>query len=135
MPCRRTRWFLAGCLALGAAGLPACAAPGEPAARPEAGAPRTVPGTQSRVPGEYLVTVRPGGDEALIRQLYAAYSVREVRSLGGDRFLVRLGRDPGPEAVRQAALASDGISDVQPNFVYRVGPPGDRVLERLERRK
>ncbi len=76
------------------------------------------------------MTVQKGGDEALIRQLYAPYSVQEVRSLGGDLFLVRLDRDPGPEAVRRKGLESDRVRDVQPNFVYRIGPPADRPLER-----
>ncbi len=129
MPFRGMPWLLGACLVLGAGGLTACASPADPAAG-HAGTPRTAAGREDRVPGEYLVTVRKGGDEALIRQLYAPYAVREVKSLGGDLFLVRLDQDPGPDAVRRKGLASDRIRDVQPNFVYRVGPPPDRPLER-----
>lgn len=74
---------------------------------------------QQRVPGEYLVTVRSGTPEQRIRDLYADYSVVDLRRLHDDVFLLRLAKDPGPEAARALGLSSGAVTDVQPNYVYR----------------
>jgi hypothetical protein len=87
----------------------------------DAGAPIT--GTQDRAPGEYLVTVQKGGDQALIRKLFASFSVKDVRSLGEGQFLLKIEKDPGPEAVKKKGEESDRIRSVQPNFVYRLSRP------------
>lgn len=79
--------------------------------------------TQDRIPGEYLVTVQKGGDQALIRQLFAQYSIREVRSLGDSLFLLRVDEDPGPEAIKRKGEECAQIASVQPNFVYRINRP------------
>jgi hypothetical protein len=74
------------------------------------------------VPGEYIVTLRGPGDEATVRRALVRLPVLDVRNLGQGRFLVRLGGDPGPDAVRRDALASGEVLDVQPNFIYRKAP-------------
>jgi len=73
-----------------------------------------------RVPGEYLVSVQKGGDEALIRKVFASYSVRDVQSVSDNLFLLKLDRDPGPEEIQRKAEESDRIRSVQPNYVYRL---------------
>lgn len=84
--------------------------------------PPLQPGTNTvsdRVAGEYIVTVQPGSDAALLRQLYAAYGVRELSDLGANHFLVKLNRDPGLDEIRRTGLDSGKVTAVQPNFVYR----------------
>ncbi len=107
-------------------GVMACARSGKTVAgQKEARAPMT--GTQDRAPGEYLVTVQKGGDEALIRKLFARFSVREVRSLGDSLFLLKIEEDPGPEAIKREGEENDQIRSVQPNFVYRFNRPGSNL--------
>ncbi len=76
-----------------------------------------------RVPGEYLVAIQNGGDELMIRRLFAESSVQSVRPVRDDLFLILVERDPGPEAMRQTAARSQQIRNVQPNFVYRTNRP------------
>ena len=82
-------------------------------------APATIP-SQDRVPGEYLVSVQKGGDEALIRKVFASYSVRDVQPVSDNLFLVKIDQDPGPEEIKRKAEESDRIRGVQPNYVYRL---------------
>lgn len=91
------------------------------AGKEDAGVPTT--GTQDRVPGEYLVTVQKGGDEALIRKLFAPFSVKEVQSLGEGLFLLKIEKDPGPKALKKKGRESEQIRSVQPNFVYQLNRP------------
>ncbi len=74
---------------------------------------------QQRVPGEYLVTVRSGTDGRRIRDLYAEYSVVDLRRVRDNVFLLEIAKDPGPEAVRALGLSSGEVTAVQPNYVYR----------------
>src|SRR5215469_11456618 len=64
--------------------------------------PATIP-PQDRVPGEYLVSVQKGGDDALIRKVFAPYSVRDVQPVSDNLFLLKLDQDPGPEEIQRKA--------------------------------
>ena len=75
--------------------------------------------TPDRVAGEYIVTVLPGGDAALLRELYTAYGVREVTDLGKGLFLIKVEQDPGLAEIKRRGLESGKVKDVQPNFIYR----------------
>jgi len=90
-----------------------------PAASGPAG-PRDFGGVGNRVPGEYLVTLVPGSDDAALRQALASFGLREVHPVRDRLVLVRLGNDPGPEAVERAVRASGAAESVQPNYVYRL---------------
>lgn len=92
----------------------------------------TTPTDSDRVPGEYLITVQNGGDESLIRREFADRSVRSVRQIRDDLFLVNIERDPGPEAMRQMAAGCAQIRAVQPNFIYRANPPTTNLPERVK---
>lgn len=84
------------------------------------------PGTAStpdRVAGEYIVTVLPGGDAVLLRDLYAAYGVREISDLGKGLLLLKVERDPGLAEIKRRGLESGKLKDVQPNFIYRGDGP------------
>ena len=82
-------------------------------------APATMP-PQDRVPGEYLVSVQKGGDNALIRNVFATYSVRDVQPVSDNLFLLKIDQDPGPDEIKRKAGESDRIRAVQPNYVYRL---------------
>ena len=100
--------------------------PGEKPATQDSPARLPIEGDGDRVPGEYLVAVQNGGDEAMIRRVFTGSSVRNVRQLREDLFLIQVERDLGPQAMRQTAEGCDQIRNVQPNFVYRTNrPPGN----------
>ncbi len=72
-----------------------------------------------RVAGEYVVTLLPGADVALLRKAYGAYRIRAIVGLGGNMFLIKLGKDPGLGMIQRKARESGGVKTVQPNFSYR----------------
>jgi len=72
-----------------------------------------------RVAGEYIVSVAPGGDATTVRNVYAAYGVRDVADLGDGNFLIKLTRDPGPDEIKQKGVDSGKVKTAQPNFIYR----------------
>lgn len=85
-----------------------------PPAANAAGAP-----LRNYVPGEFIVTVRPSISADQLRRIYAELGVKEVRNLGGGRFLLRLTADPGLDAVKRIGEASASVDAVQRNFIYR----------------
>lgn len=72
-----------------------------------------------RVFGEYIITVVNNDAESLIRQLYGEYSIEAIKGLGEDRYLLRMGQDPGPEVIKEKATKSGRVKSVQPNFAYQ----------------
>ena len=79
---------------------------------------------QTRVPGEYLVTLAPGGDPKAIAEQYGRFQIKRTQSLGRDVYLVTLAEDPGPEEVKELGALNVHIKAVQPNFTYRANVPG-----------
>lgn len=72
-----------------------------------------------RVPGEYIMTVSPGAGEEVLRRQYRIYGIRKITALGANMFLVKLGNDPGLDAVQRKAAESGKVEEVQPNYIYR----------------
>jgi hypothetical protein len=80
---------------------------------------------QTRVAGEYLVTLAAGADVKAIADLYGRFGIKGTRDLGHDLFLVRLTEDPGPARMEELRGQSAQIKSVQPNFVYRASGRGN----------
>jgi len=107
-------WSLAAC------GLPPAESPGPPPAAAPPVESRAGPRGE-RVAGEYLVHV-DGDAAAAVTAAFGAFGVVAVRRVSGRVHLVRLERDPGPEAVAAAAAGVPAIGAVQPNYRYRAFP-------------
>ena len=86
-------------------------------------APMDFPSRQTRVPGEYLVTLAAGADVKAIAALYGRFGIRGTQAIGSDVFLVKLTEDPGPARMEEVRAQSAQIKAVQPNFVYRINGP------------
>ena len=74
---------------------------------------------QTRIPGEYLVTLTAGADVKAIADLYGRFGIKNTRLLGPNVFLLTLNEDPGPAKVEEVRKQSAQIKAIQPNFVYR----------------
>jgi len=107
------RWC---CLAAFAVALTGCMA-----AQPEEPTRNAAPNANlsNVVPGEFIVTVKSSVTADQVRRIYAVFGVTEIRDFGGNRFLLRLMRDPGLDRVRSTGLETGQIVAVQPNYVYR----------------
>jgi len=111
---------LAAALA-GAAMVCACGhTPGNPQA-----APAGAWSQQTRVPGEYLVTLAEGADGKVVADLYGRFGIKGTKDLGHNLFLVTLAEDPGPAKMEELRTQNAYIKAVQPNFVYRINGPGN----------
>ncbi len=78
---------------------------------------------QTRVPGEYLVTLAARDSVKAITDLYGQFGIKGIRDLGRNLFLVTLTEDPGPARMEQLRGESAHIQAVQPNFVYGIRGP------------
>ncbi len=76
--------------------------------------------TPDRVAGEYIVTLRAEASEALLRDLYGTYGIREITRLGENRFLIKLTHDPGLDVILRKGSESGKVKAAQPNFIYRL---------------
>lgn len=79
---------------------------------------------QTRVPGEYLVTLAAGAEVKAITDLYGQFGVKSVKELGNSVFLVTLAEDPGPEKMEKLRGGNTRIKAVQPNYIYRTQGSG-----------
>ncbi|MEJ2061440.1 MAG: hypothetical protein P8Y64_13300 [Gammaproteobacteria bacterium] len=122
---KSSRFLLLPSVLLGAMAMAACgAAPAKQTADAQSGsAAVSVEPVGERVPGEYIVTLAAGADEAVIRTAYGEFGLESLKPLGERRYLMKLRDDPGPEAVVKRAGSSAGIEAVQPNLIYRLNPP------------
>ncbi|MEO8717221.1 MAG: hypothetical protein ABI423_03265 [Burkholderiales bacterium] len=110
-------------LAVALAGAAAISACGNPAL----GNRETTPAVQAqntRVPGEYLVTVAPRVRAKAIAELYEQFGIKDIRDLGGNIFLLILAEDPGPARMEQLREENAHIRAIQPNFTYGIRRPG-----------
>jgi hypothetical protein len=83
---------------------------------------------QQRVTGEYIVTLRQGADEAAVRELFSAFDVQELSTIGGQQRLLKVRKDPGSAVMQSKAAESPAIEAIQPNFIYRQhSEPGVRT--------
>lgn len=74
---------------------------------------------QSRVPGEYIVTLSASADAKVISDLYGRFGITEIRKLSSSVFLLTLKEDPGPATMESVRAGSAHIKAVEPNYVYR----------------
>ena len=102
-----------------AAGYACGSAPGNPEAKP-AGAWSQ----QTRVPGEYLVTLTADAKTKAIADLYGQFGIKGIKELGNNVFLVTLTEDPGPETMEKLRGGNALIKAVQPNYIYRTQGSG-----------
>ncbi len=80
---------------------------------------------QARVPGEYLVTLRPGEVEGAISEHYGRFGIKTLSALGDDTFLLILSDDPGPQQMEDLVLDDSRIKAIQPNIIYWANRPGN----------
>jgi len=80
---------------------------------------------QTRVPGEYLVTLAEGADGTVIADLYGRFGIKGTKDLGRNIFLVTLTEDPGPARMEELRTQNAHVKAVQPNFVYRLEGSGN----------
>jgi hypothetical protein len=100
----------------GAAAGYACGnSPGNPQAAPAVGLAQ-----QTRVAGEYLVTLAAPADVKAIADLYGRFGIKGIKELGPNVFLVTLTEDPGPEEMEKLRAGNPHLKAVEPNFVYRI---------------
>ena len=74
---------------------------------------------QTRVAGEYLVTLAAGAEVRAIADLYGRFGIKNIKELGSNVFLVTLTEDPGPATMEKLRGENVHIKAVEPNFVYR----------------
>jgi len=70
--------------------------PSDPAPKP-----MDLSSRQTRVPGEYLVTLAAGADVKAIVDLYGRFGIKGTQGLGRNIFLVTLTEDPGPAKMEE----------------------------------
>jgi hypothetical protein len=87
--------------------------------RDPAPAPVDFSSRQTRVPGEYIVTLAADADVNAIVDLYGRFGIKATQGLGRNVFLVRLTEDPGPAKLEELRSQNAQIKAVQPNFAYR----------------
>lgn len=87
-------------------------------AEPEARLPSNVT-QESRVPGEYLIGLIAGTDQAVVPAMFSAYGVEEWRHIRKDTYLVRLRSDPGPEEMARLVRDMAAVRYIEPNRIYK----------------
>jgi hypothetical protein len=79
---------------------------------------------QTRVLGEYLVTLAAGENEGAISDKYARFGIKRIQALGNSTFLLSITDDIGPEGMRTIIEQDTRFKAVQPNFIYKANQPG-----------
>ncbi len=111
-------------LAVAIAGLVAGSACSQKPSDP-APTPTDLSSRQTRMPGEYLVTLAAGTDVKAIADVYGRFGIKGIQDLGRNLFLLRLTEDPGPAKLEELRGRNTQIKAVQPNFVYRASGRGN----------
>jgi len=106
-------------VAAAAAGYACSNSPGNPQT-----APAGASSQQTRVLGEYLVTLAAPAEVKAIADLYGRFGIRGIKNLGPNVFLVTLTEDPGPATMEKLRGENAHIKAVEPNFVYRTQGSG-----------
>lgn len=116
------RRILLGCLFLGSMGLLGCT----DAANQKNVEPRTIPtqpASENRVPAQYIVSLKEGGNTKILTEVFQQYGIKSIKDLSRGRYVITLEQDPGPEEINTQAVTSTEIISVQPNYIYRATPP------------
>ena len=92
-----------------------------------AAAPAAIGSEQTRVTGEYLVTLAPGIDVKAIEDAYGRFGISAVKGVGPGIFQLTLTEDPGPEKMEELRRQDPRIKAIQPNFIYRASQPAGRA--------
>ncbi len=71
-----------------------------------------------RVPDEYLVTLAPDVDEAIIYEYYKRFGIKYLHLLDGETYLLVLANDPGPHAMDVLIENEARIRLIQPNLIH-----------------
>jgi hypothetical protein len=82
-------------------------------------APADSSSRQTRVPGEYIVTLAEGAKVGAIVDLYGRFGIKGTRGLGSNQYVVTFSQDPGQARLEELRSGSAQIKAVQPNFIYR----------------
>jgi hypothetical protein len=101
----------------------ACAAAGYACAGNASGQLRAAPtgasSPQSRVAGEYLVTVAAPAGVKAITEVYARFGIKAIEEIAPGVFLVTVAEDPGPATMEALRKGAASIRAVEPNYRYR----------------
>lgn len=73
---------------------------------------------QPRVPDEYLVTLAPNVDEAIIYEYFKRFGIKYVHDLGEETYLLIVAHDPGPHEMDMLIRDESRIRLVQPNLIH-----------------
>lgn len=87
-------------------------------------APADATTQQTRVPGEYIVTLAEPADLKAISNLYGRFGIKEIRKLGANTFLLMLTEVPGPASMESLRADNARVKAVEPNYVYRTQGTG-----------
>ena len=87
-------------------------------------APADVTTQQTRVPGEYIVTLVEPADLKAISNLYGRFGIKEIRKFGANTFLLMLTEVPGPASMESLRADNARVKAVEPNYVYRTQGTG-----------
>jgi len=79
---------------------------------------------QTRVPGEYIVTLAEPADLKAISNLYGRFGIKEIRKFGANTFLLMLTEVPGPASMESLRADNARVKAVEPNYVYRTQGTG-----------
>ncbi|HEY7743750.1 MAG TPA: hypothetical protein VIA19_11960 [Burkholderiales bacterium] len=86
---------------------------------PTQAAPAGASSPQSRVAGEYLVTVvAPAGVKA-ITEVYGRFGIKAIKEIAPGVFLVTVAEDPGPATMEALRKGAASIKAIEPNYRYR----------------
>lgn len=80
---------------------------------------------QTRVPGEYLVTLVPGAAVKVIADLHGCFGIKSIQNLGRNIFFVIFTEDPGPAKMEEYRGENAHVKATQPNFIYRTNRLGN----------
>ena len=77
------------------------------------------PSQQSRVAGEYLVTVAAPAGVKAITEVYGRFGIKAIKEIAPGVFLVTVAEDPGPATMEALRRGAASIKAVEPNYRYR----------------
>ncbi len=81
---------------------------------------------QERVEGEYLVKLHISAGLENIEKNFRDYEIVEIKSIGERLYKLKIKKDPGLEALQKIAETSGMFEYIEPNYIYRVRPPGGK---------
>jgi hypothetical protein len=96
----------------------ACALPAAPGAAAISKQTREQAEEKPRVPDEYLVTLAPDVDEAIIYEYFRRFGIKYLHDLGEETYLLIVAHDPGPRKMDMLIQNESRIRLVQPNLVH-----------------